>query len=689
MKVSDIHPILKNRGPFILLFLILVLLFPTSPKFGYEYRKGSEWNYETLYARFDFPILKTEEQLREERSRSATSAIPYYRYSEDVVNKNLRAAEALSLGRDAALKPAIVSAIRDIYAQGVVPDEGVKAERNSVNLSDEVLYIQRDKRATKMPATEVYKQSDAKAKLIAELGKTYKSYNLDSIFKANSVYDLIVPNLIYDRQTTEVVHSESGSFISPTQGFVNAGQLIVSKGEIVTAEVAQMLDSYKVEYENNMGYNTPRAVQWVGNILLAFVLVLMLYLTIFFVNSKILKEPNKVLYIMLILLISTLCAVLVGRTDPVFLFMVPFTLPALWYQAFFRNKSVLALYTITLLPLLIFSHYGVVIFVMFLFAGYVAIYAFRYFYRGWKQFITGLIIFAAMVTVYFGFRCIDMVSGNIGTALAFMFIGSIMTVLGYQLVFLFENIFNLVSNSTLAELGDTDNKLLRELETKAPGTFQHSLQVMNMADAAARSIGASVLLVRTGALYHDIGKMNNPQCFIENESLLPSEGQKGYHDGLDPRQSAKDIIAHVSDGLELAEKNKLPDIIKDFILTHHGTTCTQFFYNKYINEGGDPDDVEDFFYKGKKPATKEQIIVMLSDSIEAASRTLKASTPEDYSNFVERMVAAKMNEGQFDEASISQKELNTVKEALKSYLAQLYHERVEYPKMKVKPGSTL
>ena len=684
MSKTGIPPALKVWLPFIALFIILVLILPTSPKFGYDYRRGSEWDYETLYAQFDFPILKTEEQIQEERSRSAASVIPYYKYSEDVVNKNLRAAEALSLGKDAALKPAIVSTIRDIYAQGVVPDEGVKLDLRATDISEEVLYVQKDKRASKLPVTEVYKLTDAKSKLIAELGRNYKSYNLDSIFKANSIYDLIVPNLVYDRQTTEMVHAESGTTISPTMGFVNAGQLIVSNGEIVTAEIAQMLDSYKVEYEANMGYNTSRPMQWAGNVLLSLVLVIILYLAVFFTNRKVLYETNKVLYILLVFLIFTVCALLVGRSQPLYLFLVPFTLPALWHQAFFRNKAVLALYIITLLPLLIFAHYGVVLFVMFLFAGFVAIYAFRYFYKGWKQFITGLIIFVALAVTYFGFRCIDSVSGNVALTLTFLFIGSLLTVLGYQLVFLFENIFNLVSNSRLAELGDTSNKLLRELEAKAPGTFQHSLQVMTMADAAARSIGANSLLVRAGALYHDIGKMSNPQCFIENEALLPAEGKNSYHAGLDARQSARDIIAHVKDGLELADRYKLPQVIKDFILTHHGTTRTGHFYNKYINEGGDPADTADFYYPGVKPFTKEQVILMLCDSIEAASRTLNSSSSEAYSDFVEKMVDAKMKDGQFDDSSISIREINTVKEALKSYLAQLYHERVAYPKMKAR-----
>lgn len=682
MKFSGIPKSLRDFLPFIVLFLILLFIFPRTPKFGYEYKKGSPWKYETLYAQFDFPILKTEEQIKEEESNSASKVIPYYKYSEEVVNKNLKAAEALSFGAHSALKATTISLIRDIYEQGVVPDEGVRTDRNATDFSDEVMYIQKEKRAMKYPVTEVYKQTDAKAKLLAEMGKRYKSYNLDSIFRSNSVYDLIVPNLIYDKQTTELVHAESGSVVSPTMGFVTNGQLIVSSEEIVTAEIAQMLDSYKVEYEANLGYSGPKALFWVGNALLAFSMVLLLYLALYFTYKSSLMQMNKLLFVLLVFLISTVCALAVEKVNPSFLFWMPFTLPALWLQAFFRNKTVITIYVLTLLPLLIFTHSGTVLFVIFLTGGFVAIYMFKFFVRGWQQFITSLFMFLAMLLVYFGFRSLDMVGGRLGVSVAYLFIGSILAVLGYQMVYLFEKLFNLVSSSRLAELGDTSNPLLRELESKAPGTFQHSLQVMTMADKVARSIGANALLIRAGALYHDIGKMNNPQCFIENESLLHNDGLHGYHASLEPKQSARDIIAHVHDGLEMADKFNLPDIIKDFILTHHGTGCVSYFYNKYLNDGGDPSDVDGFYYNGRKPASTEQILLMLCDSVEAASRTLKNSSPEAYSDLVESIVDTKMKEGQFDEADISLRRITIVKETLKAYLAQLYHERVEYPKRK-------
>ena len=666
---------------FVVLAVLLALIFPRAPKLGYEYRKGSAWKYETLFAKFDFPILKTEEQLQEERSKSVSSIVPYYKYSEETVNKNLKAAEGLSLGKYASLKSGIVSIIREIYSQGVVPDEGVKLDRNSGDIESKVIYIQKNKHASKLPATEVYKLSDAKAKLLAELSGKYPGYKCDSILKANSVYDLIAPNLVYDKQTTDLVHTASGNEISPTMGLVNAGQLIVSEGEIVTAEIAQMLDSYKLEYEANLGYGGPKIWMWLGNILLAVLLCQIFFFSIWFTNRSIFQDTRKLLYLMMLVLIQSVMTLAVNKAGSQYLFLVPFTLTALWLQAFFRNRVIVVTYFVSLLPLLIFSHSGVALFVMYLLAGFVSIYAFQYFNRGWMQFITAFITFGVLLVTYFTFRMIDSISGNITQTVFYLFLGSLLTVLGYPLIYLFERMFNLVSNSRLMELGDTSNSLIRELEAKAPGTFQHSLQVMSMADFIARSIGANVLLVRAGALYHDIGKMVNPLCFIENEAASGNSGEK-YHEHLSYRQSAKEIIAHVHDGLELAEKNGLPQIIKDFITTHHGTTCTAYFYNKYLNEGGDPNDVADFFYPGSKPSTKEQIIVMLCDTIEAASRTLSSSDPEARSQLVEKIVAAKMAEGQFDEVDISIKEINTVKESLKSYLSQLYHERVAYPNRK-------
>lgn len=679
MKLPRVSINYRVLIPLVVLFLVLTLIFPRTAKFSYDYRKGSPWSHETLLAQFDFPILKTDEQIREEKSRSKSVVIPYYRYRQDIVDNCRKAAEGIDMGGYSYLRPLIVASMDGIYSNGVVPDEGVKLDGHS-DPSGAVLYIQKGKRAGKKPVSEVFKESEAKNRLLSDIAAKYPRINADSVLRSAGIYDFIVPNLEYDPKTTELVRSESSNQVSTTQGFVSAGQLIVSEGEIVTAEIAQMLDSYKVEYENSMGYGGPRILFWLGNAFIAFALVLLFFLMIYFLNRRLFMDHRKFWYLIFIFIIASVLALIINKFAPRCLYMVPFTLTALYLEAFFKNKVIFPICCVSFLPLLVFAENGVVLFVMFLLASIVAVFTFRFFNQGWQQFIMSGIVFVSILVTYFGFRMIDMVNDDPYMAVLYMFIGSMLIVAGYPLIYLFERMFNLVSSSRLRELCDTNNKLLRELEHKAPGTFQHSLQVMNMCDAAARAIDANVLLVRAGALYHDIGKMKNPLCFIENESMSP----KGvhYHEHLSPKESARAIIKHVSDGLELAAENRLPDVIQDFILTHHGTSNTSYFYNKYLNEGGDPNDVSDFFYKGRKPQTKEQIILMICDTLEAASRTLKDNSAATFSVFVENIVASKMKIGQFDQADISIKDLNTVKETLKAYLSQIYHERVVYPQRK-------
>ena len=667
------NPLVRILVPLGIAFLLLVLLMPRSAKFAYDYRKGRTWKYETLYAQFDFPIYKTEEQLMAERGNASTEAIPYYKYSEDIVARNLRAAERLDLG---PLRSATVSAMRSIYQKGILADE--TGRRHAA--TPEVLYIQRDKRAVKHPSSEVFHLREARARLLADLADV-SGANVDSVLRATGAYDLLVPNLIYDEQTTALVHAESVTSISPTSGYVTAGQLIVQEQEIVTAEIAQMLDSYKREFETNMGDTGRPALRLLGNLLIALAITVLLYLSIYFNNPKIFEDA-RFPYLVVVFLLGALTALILIQVNEKSLYIIPFTLVALLLQAFMKNRVVVPVYVVSLLPLLVFSHDGAVLFVMYFVAGMVAILAFRRFNRGWKQFITALITFGVLALTYLGFRATDLVAGNVWRALLSLFIGSMLTVAGYPLIYLFERIFNLVSNSRLIELCDVSNPVIRELEQKAPGTFQHSLQVMNMADTVARAVYANADLVRAGALYHDTGKLYNPLCFIENESLVPRDGAQGYHDGLSPEQSAREIIRHVPEGVERARKHRLPEAIIDFIRSHHGTTVTGYFYNQYLQAGGDPSRIEEFRYEGIKPVTKEQIILMLCDSVEAASRTLKEFTPEAYSEFVERIVAGKMEEGQFEHADISISELGTVKDTLKQYLAQIHHERVVYPERK-------
>ena len=652
---------------------MIAAVAPRTAKFGYDYKKGSTWNYETLFAPFDFPILKTPEQMQEETEKALGAYVPYYRYSSGVTLSSMSAVEALELGN---MKPVVIAALKSILEKGVLADD-------EVPVNAEIIYVQKDKRAVKVPSSEVLGLSQARARLLAEVQDASGNASADSLLKANGIYGLVLPNLVFDAKTSEAVSAEAVSRISPTGGYVSAGQLIISNGEVVTAEVAQILDSYKREYESNVGSTGPAYLGIIGNIMVALMLVCLFFLAILF-SGKSFFSDSRYYYLVFVFALFSVAITLICRLNPAWLFITPLTLAALYLQAFVRARVIVPVYIVSLLPLLVYADYGAPLFIIFLVGGMTSIYASRYLVQGWKQFMLALIAFVTMALAYIALHLAGVISTPVLPDLLRLFIAAFLAVAGYPLIYLFEKIFNLVSNSRLAELADTSSSLLRELEQKAPGTFQHSLQVMNMADAAARAIDANPLLLRVGALYHDIGKMSNPMCFIENESMLNKAEDQKYHSGLTPRQSAEDIIKHVPDGVEMARRHRLPQVVVDFIRTHHGTTVTGYFWGQYLAGKGDPAEKDSFSYPGPAPTTKEQVVLMLCDSIEAASRTLNEYTPEAFSAFVEKIVQGKVDQGQLLNAEITIKELNEVKQALKAYLAQMHHGRVAYPAQRKK-----
>lgn len=669
----------KAYLPLLGLFLLLVFIMPRSPKFNYDYRKGSPWMYETLLAQFDFPVLKTEAQLLEERDKAGSEMVPYYRLDPKAETRSRSSLASLDLGAHSQVRPVLGEALSFVYSKGVfAPSAGQNPEE--LKNAGTLIYVQKDRRAMKVYASEVFTFDEATSYIYEALADAFPDLNVDSLYNAASISSLLIPDLMFDQQTTDLIHEEKVSYVSPTSGVVKAGQVIVSNGEIVTAEIEQLLDSYKAEYDASIGYGSSRVFMWTGNVLMAFFIVLVLFLAICYCNFRIFDEYNKYLYLLLIFGLAALASSIVAKTDPSLFYMMPFTLISLYLLAFFSKRMVFSVYFISLLPMLIFAPNGVELFMMYLVAGCVCIFVFGFFNRGWLQFVTALIVFVVMTVVWGAFRLVDGIDGlkEYQTVLD-LGLGALLSVAGYPLIYLFEKMFKLVSNTKLTELCDTNNKLLRTLADKAPGTFQHCLQVMNLADAAARSIDANVLLVRAGALYHDIGKISNPQCFTENET----PGVR-YHAGLTPKESAQEIIRHVSDGLAMAEKNGLPEMIREFIASHHGTTSTGYFLTQYLNDGGNPDDVAEFYYDGIKPSTKEQVILMICDAVEAASRSLKDYSKESISSLVDRIVDGKAKDGQLSDADISLREINTLKEVIKSYLMQIYHSRVSYPKRKEK-----
>ena len=658
--------------PLILIFILFVFLMPKSSRFSYDYKKGSSWNYETLIAQFDFPILKTEEQYQRELENAGSRVIPYYRYDAKVATRSGSQLSDMDFGEMDIARQAAEEALSHIYSTGVI--SAPAAQDNSG-----VIYVQKDRRAVKVPVSEVYTLDNAYKILREKMTEACVGYDIDSLYSVTDLGSLISPNLEFDQQTTDLVHDENFDHISKTMGVARSGLVIVSQGEMVTAEVEQLLDSYKAEYDLNVGYLGPKSLQWIGNILISFFLVLLLFLAIYYCNAGIFEEYNKYLYLLMVFFLSAVGSSIVAQLNPDLFYMMPFLLIVFYQLAFFTRRMVFSVYFISLLPMLIFAPNGMELFVIYLVAGTVGILVFEYFNKGWLQFVTAFILFVVMAMVWFAFRLVEgMTSVDYHTILD-MALGAVLSVAGYPLIYLFEKMFRLVSASKLVDLSDTSNPLLRMLADKAPGTFQHSLQVMNLADAVARSVNANVPLIRTAALYHDVGKIANPQCFTENET--PGVH---FHAELSPKESAHEIIRHVSDGVALAQKHGIPEVIRDFIKTHHGTTPTAYFLNTYLNNGGDPEDTADFYYDGVKPTTKEHVILMLCDAIEAASRSLKDYSQESISNLVERIVDGKIADGQLVDADITLREIAKIKETMKTYLQQMYHSRVAYPKRRKK-----
>ena len=659
--------------PLVVSFAVLMVLVPRTAKWGYDYSKGQAWRYETLVAQFDFPLLKTTEQIAKEKADLSSTVIPYYKMSTEVVGESFRKIEGMSFADVPGLKSSLVRHLSDIYNKGIIPE---------IQDNVELIYVQKGKRAEKVPVSEVYLLPQARIALLHGVSTDCPEVNVDSIIRSKSIYDLLAVNLVYDEQITALVHSQTQSMVSTTSGFVNAGTIIVNNGELITAEVAQMLDSYKAEYEQSYGYDKPLAAIWLGNALLVLGILICLYFAIYFSNAMIFKDYNRYLYVVVVFTLIASVELILIKFAPQWIFIFPFSVAALYLQAFFRTRVIYPVYIATLLPLLLFAENGAAVFMMYLVSGVITLYVFKHFSKGAKQFIAASINFVCTAVLFSAFVITGVINVDYLPTLGLICIGSILQVALHPFVYLLERSFNLVSSTRLQELSDTSNELLRQLEQKAPGTFQHSLQVMNLASAAARAISADEILIKAGALYHDIGKIKNPLCFVENESLTSTDAK--YHADITPLQSAQDIIKHVTDGVELAQAHKLPSVITDFIRTHHGTTCVSFFYDKYLKEGGDPELKKEFLYPGPTPTTKEQVILMLSDSIEAASRTLRDYSQESISALVDRIFAYKIEDGQLEQADITLKEIDTIKIVMQTYLGQMYHERIKYPKRKIK-----
>ncbi len=654
---------------------LILYLFPLGGKFKYEFQKGRAWQYPDFYSPFDFSILKTESELKIDEEKVLKNLKPYLRADINIKNQILEKYSKsfdsilsgnLKIENFKSLKNFGFELLNEIYFYGVLPPNYKHIGNKSIFLIQEQIEI----------STEISKlfSSEALFEFISNKLKD-SQYILYEDFIKDLFFDLISPNITLDENFYETAKREALQNISRSKGFIASGDFIVAEGELLDDETYKILNSLRKEFTLQQDTRNSFFVV-LGYAILIILIFTLLLLFIYNYRYGIYEDNRKLTFIFFNVLIIVVAFTLTINYNTNYVFAVPICILPLIIKAFFDSR--LGLYTHLLTVLLV----GFLVPNSFEFvflqitAGIMTIQSQTKLYKRANLFIIVGQIFLIYMVGYISFTIIQEGSIlKINFAPISMFILNGLLMLFVQpLIYIYERLFRLVSDVSLLELSDTNSILLKELSDKAPGTFHHSLQVANLAEAAANEIGANSLLVRVGALYHDIGKLKSPSYFSENQKASVSP-----HDELTPRQSAKVIISHVINGIKIAQKYNIPDRVIDFIRTHHGTSLVFYFFKKQEEISSESFNSDDFKYPGPKPFSKETAILMMADSVEAASKSLKSPTVEDLKNFINKIINSQMVDQQFNSSDITFAEIELVKKVLFKKLINVYQLRIEYP----------
>ena len=673
--------ILKNQS-FIykgLLLLVssflIVYLFPKGGTFKYEFQKGKPWQHPTLYAPFDFSIIKSESELEIEKKAIIDAQSKYYRADLSVINevKNSYVIQfnnffkiPVSNNDYNQLFDYGKYLIDELYKYGILPVSFGHSGNNSV-------FLIKGNNESTLNFNDFIRLEDLKNKLNEYIVKSPFQEYLNIYYEL--LFEVVQPNISLDKKFTKNIIDQAIKKISVFRGLVQQNMKIISKGEMVEGEKHLSLLSLKNEYSSRLW--NQYSYYWI--IFGYSILVLLTFLSLMlFINNyrpEIFDNNLEMTFIFLNVVIIIALTTIIVNFDVKLLYAVPICILPLILKTFFDPRLGLFTHVITILNLGFIVPNSFEFVFLQIMAGIVTILSITQLQNRANLFITVGRIVMIYLLCYISFTIIH--EGGISNVnfvvIGLFLLNGLLTLFAQPLIYLYERIFKLVSDVSLLELSDTNSKLLKDLSNKAPGSFNHSLQVANLAETAAAEIGANTLLVRVGALYHDIGKMNNPAYFSENQT-----GGVSPHDQLTPDQSSKIIINHVKEGIEMAKQHKLPDRIIDFIRTHHGNSWVYYFYKKaqeteqIINE-------KDFQYPGPKPFSKETAILMMSDSVEAASKSLREPTVDKIEQFVNSIIDKQIDEKQFNNCNITLSEIETVKKVLSKKLINVYHLRVEYP----------
>lgn len=660
---------------FIVSTFLIIYLLPKGGQFKYNFQKGKPWQYENLYAPFSFTIKKSDDALILEREDAKSNAIPYFDFNTSIENQSrskfdelLSATYVDSLFEinAATFRRVGVNILDEAFENGVLENIYPYAD-------NQLVYIKNGNEIAEINFGQFFKEGQISGKLKRQMGSSVIENDL--LFIEKLLKQSIKGNITLNTKLTESALESQVSAINPNQGVIEKGGRIIAKGEVVEGDTYQILESLKSEFESQVWTKSNYLWLIVGYSILVSLVFLMLFLFLKKYRPEIFNNNTKVTFIFFNIGLMVFLTTMVVKFDAKYVYLVPLCILPLILKAFFDPRLGLFVHVLTILLLGFIVPNSFQFMFLQIIAGIVTILTVSELYKRANLFISVGQITGVYIIGYFAFYLIQ--EGNIQNISwenFGYFIGcGLLTLFAHPLIYFYEKIFGLVSDVSLLELSDTNSKLLKELSNKAPGTFHHSLNVANLAEAAANEIGANSMLVRVGALYHDIGKMANPTMFTENQV-----NSINSHNELDPKESASIIIGHVIGGIEIARKNKLPDRVIDFIRTHHGTSLVYYFYKKEQDKMGEADKA-DFQYPGPMPFSKETAILMMADSVEAASKSLKEPTSTKIDAFVEKIIDGQMEQGQFLNANVTFKEIQTIKKVLKKKLNNIYHLRVEYP----------
>ena len=661
---------------FIVVAFSVAYFFPKEGSFRYQFYEGKPWRYGLLTAPNDFPIFKTDKVVQQERDSALLKYAPYFRYKEEIANKQialLREAYHKELHKHATPQDMqyIERQMLYIYKVGIVLKEELDMLKDQ---KYDRLFLLKNNTASEVPPSTLFTIRTAYEFIINNSTASLSKAELRSC----NINEYLMENVHFDISMSERVKDDILSSVPLYNGMVQAGERIVDKGEIVSAHTYSVLRSLKTVVEKDSGGEQRYYITLFGQFILVFVLFACLWLYLWSFRKVYFYNDKHIKFLLFSMFVAIFCTELIVIYGLFNIYILPFAIIPIVVRIFLDSRTALFAHLITVLTCSLMAPFPHEFLLIQAVSGMIVIFSLRQMTERSQLIQTAFLVFLSHIFVYFSLVLYQEADFNKinWSMLLYFCINFILTMFSYVLVYMLEKTFGYVSDITLVELSNINNPLLKRLSETCPGTFQHSLQVSILATEAAIKMDANPQLIRTGALYHDIGKMNNPAFFTENQ------GGKNNHDSLTFEESAQVIIAHVTDGIKLAEKEHLPKQIIDFIKTHHGESKVRYFYNSFKNKYPDKEINEALFtYPGPKPFSKETAILMMADSVEAASRSLPEYTEESIQKLVNKIIDSQMDEGMFQNSPLTFKDVETIKAVFVDKLKIMYHTRISYPEL--------